>query len=57
LAADALEDLVQQILWLDMDQVRREQAEQADTQQLATTGVSRRAGLAPTAPRYGWPGL
>lgn len=57
LMADALEDLVQQILWLDMDQVRREQAE---ARQLATTGgsgASRRAGLAPTAPRYGWPGL
>ncbi|MEU7767320.1 thioredoxin domain-containing protein [Nocardia sp. NPDC049190] len=64
LAADALEDLVQQIRWLDMDQVRREVARQSDTQQLATTAASasgsggsdRKAGPAPQ-PRYGWPGL
>lgn len=59
LAADALEDLVQQILRLDMDQVRRE-AQRADDRQLAAAGgtkTARRAGLAPTAPRYGWPGL
>ncbi len=60
LAADALEDLVQQILWLDMDQVRRELAQQADAAQLAAAGASgaaHRAGLAPGTPRYGWPGL
>ncbi|MFE7746175.1 thioredoxin family protein [Nocardia sp. NPDC057455] len=60
LEPDALEDLVQQILWLDMDQVRRELAQRADAEQLATTGgpgAAPRAGLAPTAPRYGWPGL
>ncbi|MGW5380771.1 thioredoxin family protein [Nocardia sp. NPDC003999] len=60
LASDALEDLVQQILWLDMDQFRRELAQQSDTRQLAATGgaaTAHRAGLAPTAPRYGWPGL
>ncbi|MGY2008565.1 thioredoxin family protein [Nocardia gipuzkoensis] len=60
LAADALEDLVQQILWLDMDQVRRELAQRSDAGQLAAAGASGaayRAGLAPGAPRYGWPGL
>ncbi|WP_442943899.1 thioredoxin family protein [Nocardia sp. NBC_00508] len=60
LAPDALEELVQQILWLDMDQLRRELAKQADAQQLAMTGAAgtvRRAGPAPASPRYGWPGL
>ncbi|MFF7945079.1 thioredoxin family protein [Nocardia gamkensis] len=60
LEPDALEDLVQQILWLDMDQVRRELAQRADAEQPAAAGgpgSARRAGLAPTAPRYGWPGL
>ncbi|MBF6302484.1 thiol reductase thioredoxin [Nocardia amamiensis] len=59
LTPDALEDLVQQILWLDMDQIRRRLAEQ-DARELATTGASataRRAGPAPVSPRYGWPGL
>ncbi|MGW4715778.1 thioredoxin family protein [Nocardia sp. NPDC004260] len=59
-ASGALEDLVPQILWLDMDQFRRELAQQTDTRQLAATGgaaTAHRAGLAPTAPRYGWPGL
>ncbi|MEV6325459.1 thioredoxin domain-containing protein [Nocardia sp. NPDC051787] len=59
LAPDALEGLVQQILWLDMDRIRRELAEQ-NARQLATTGASastRRAGLPPVSPRYGWPGL
>ncbi|MEU1545464.1 thioredoxin domain-containing protein [Nocardia sp. NPDC005745] len=60
LEPDALEDLVQQILWLDMDRVRRELAQRADAEQPAAAGgpgSARRAGLAPTAPRYGWPGL
>ncbi|MBF6474979.1 MULTISPECIES: thioredoxin family protein [Nocardia] len=60
LAADALEDLVQQILWLDMDQVRRELAQRSDAGQLTAAGASGaayRAGLAPGTPRYGWPGL
>ncbi|MGQ4599303.1 thioredoxin domain-containing protein [Nocardia sp. R6R-6] len=60
LASDALDDLVQQIRWLDMDRVRREVAERTDAQQLATTsapGSARRAGLAPVSPQYGWPGL
>ncbi|MGQ4615371.1 thioredoxin domain-containing protein [Nocardia sp. R7R-8] len=60
LASEALEDLVQQILWLDMDQFRRELVQQADTRQLVEAGgtaTAHRAGLAPTAPRYGWPGL
>ncbi|MGY1900335.1 thioredoxin family protein [Nocardia gipuzkoensis] len=60
LAADALEDLVQQILWLDMDQVRRELAQRSDAGQLAAasaSGAAYRAGLAPGTPRYGWPGL
>ncbi|MGW4090599.1 thioredoxin domain-containing protein [Nocardia sp. NPDC004750] len=59
-ASDALEDLVQQILWLDMDRFRRELAQQTDTRQLAATdgaATAHRAGLAPTAARYGWPGL
>ncbi|WP_157114822.1 hypothetical protein [Nocardia niwae] len=60
LAAGALEDLVQRILWFDMDRVRRELAQRADDRQPAAAGGAetvRRAGLASTAPRYGWPGL
>ncbi|WP_063053343.1 thioredoxin family protein [Nocardia arthritidis] len=57
---DALEDLVQQILWRDMDRGRWELAQRADAEQPAAAGGSgsaRRAGLAPTTPRDGWPGL
>ncbi|WP_406275015.1 thioredoxin family protein [Nocardia sp. NBC_00881] len=63
LAGDALEDLVQQILWLDMEQIRREVARQSEAQQLATASASsavpaaRMAGPAPIPSRYGWPGL
>jgi thioredoxin-like negative regulator of GroEL len=60
LEPDALQDLVQQILWLDMDRVRRELAQRADAEQPAAAGgpgSARRAGSAPTAPRDGWPGL
>ncbi|WP_040871500.1 thioredoxin family protein [Nocardia exalbida] len=45
---------------LDMDRVRRELAQRADAEQPAAAGrpgSARRAGLAPIAPRYGWPGL
>ncbi|MBF6324199.1 thioredoxin family protein [Nocardia cyriacigeorgica] len=58
-----LEELIQQIRWMDMDAYRRTLADAAQTQvsqpqpapQPATQ--SRLAGLAPGSVRYGWPGL
>ncbi|RJO73531.1 thioredoxin [Nocardia panacis] len=62
LAPDQLEDLVQQVIWLDMDEVRREVARQADQEQPQQNAP---APPAPARPRagvagpigYGWPGL
>ncbi|MFC9897019.1 thioredoxin family protein [Nocardia sp. NPDC127579] len=62
-AAD-LEEVVQQIMWLDMDAVRRAAAEGAEEagQVAAKTTQShaqpaRLASLASGPARYGWPGL
>ncbi|WP_194818273.1 co-chaperone YbbN [Nocardia sp. XZ_19_385] len=59
-AAD-LEEVVQQIMWLDMDAVRRAAAEGEGGQVAAKPSVStnsqRLAGQAAGPARYGWPGL
>ncbi|RDI63917.1 thioredoxin family protein [Nocardia pseudobrasiliensis] len=60
--AAQLEDLIQQIMWLDMDAVRRELQEQIPgfTDPLADpapTGPAPTAGLAAGGSAYGWPGL
>ncbi|WP_405163538.1 thioredoxin family protein [Nocardia sp. NBC_01499] len=63
LEPEALEELVQNIKWMDMEKIRREVAEQMPFDPngaivTATPGASTRmAGLAPTPSRYGWPGL
>ncbi|MBF6210313.1 thiol reductase thioredoxin [Nocardia puris] len=59
-AAD-LEEVVQQVRWLDMDEVRRQmtgllQAE-AQGQPAAPSAPPRTAGPAHGPARYGWPGL
>ncbi|MFI5782089.1 thioredoxin family protein [Nocardia sp. NPDC051570] len=60
--AAQLEDLVQQIMWLDMDAVRREIGQQipgfteAHSEPMLT-GPAPTAGLAAGATGYGWPGL
>ncbi|GAB2680763.1 thioredoxin family protein [Nocardia goodfellowii] len=59
-AAD-LEEVVQQIMWMDMDAVRRATAEaeagQVAAQPPAATNPQRLAGQAAGPARYGWPGL
>ncbi|WP_308212068.1 MULTISPECIES: thioredoxin family protein [Nocardia] len=60
--AAQLEDVVQQIMWLDMDAVRRELAEKipgfAAPQPGSTpTGPTPVAGPATGPSAYGWPGL
>ncbi|PXX58850.1 thioredoxin 1 [Nocardia tenerifensis] len=63
LAPEALEELVQNIRWMDMDKLRREVAEQMPYDPNgAAAGAgpgagSRQAGLAAIPNRYGWPGL
>lgn len=63
LASTALEDIVQQVRWLDMDQIRREMQQiaqqQAPSPEPAVSGGgsrARQAGVAGNA-SYGWPGL
>jgi thioredoxin 1 len=64
LPADSMEELVQQILWLDMDQFRRELSQlsasvsvgEPEQPQTAFT-YQKRAGHAAATDRYGWPGL
>ncbi len=61
-AAD-LEEVVQRVLWLDMDEVRRElaaqggTAPQAEPVAAAPVGAARLAGPARGPAQYGWPGL
>ncbi|MFD0363366.1 thioredoxin family protein [Nocardia sp. GCM10030253] len=50
MTTDVLEDLVQQIRWLDMDQVR-------STAYAPSPAPARLAGRATGPDRYGWPGL
>lgn len=65
LDSESLEELVQNIKWLDMEKIRREFAEQHGMQAdpygavipAVAGGTTRMAGLAPTPSRYGWPGL
>lgn len=70
LPADALEDVVQQIRWLDMGAVRAEHARQSGVQQgepsaayaemvpaVAGASTGAMAGPAGGPVRYGWPGL
>ncbi|MFC8530399.1 thioredoxin family protein [Nocardia sp. NPDC057227] len=58
--AAQLEDVVQQVMWLDMDAVRREMGV-APNRSAATTAAPFetvvQAGLAPGPTPYGWPGL
>lgn len=67
LTAEQLEDVVQQVLWMDMDEFRRQAADQiqqlaqqqapaADTDD-APMMIAHRAGMASGPPQYGWPGL
>ncbi len=58
--AAQLEEVVQQIRWLDMDEVRRELGVQSPSGAPAHTVAApqpARAGLAPGRADYGWPGL
>ena len=58
--AGELEDAVQQIQWMDMDEVRRQQAAphpDSAAGRPAVAAPDRAAGLAPGPVRYGWPGL
>ncbi|NNH72363.1 thioredoxin family protein [Nocardia uniformis] len=66
LDAGQLEEVVQQVLWMDMDEFRRQAAEQlqqqsgqrqAPTAEPAAAPIAHRAGPAPGPPQYGWPGL
>ncbi|BDT86966.1 thioredoxin family protein [Nocardia cyriacigeorgica] len=63
LPADHLEELVQQIRWMDMDAFRRTIADAARTQNSHSQAPAepaappRLAGLAPGSAAYGWPGL
>ncbi|MFD0000721.1 thioredoxin family protein [Nocardia sp. NPDC127526] len=63
LTSAQLEDVVQQVLWMDMDEFRRKNGiEQQARQQQAPAARQappnpNRAGLAGGAPQYGWPGL
>lgn len=64
LAADALEEVVQQARWLDMDALRAEAASAATpvvphsrTEQRAAVPAHATAGLAAGPARYGWPGI
>jgi thioredoxin 1 len=62
MTAAVLEDLVQQVRWLDMEKFRREAAQQLDAEPSVTNdaprpGSARLAGHAAVAVRYGWPGL
>ncbi|WP_040790509.1 thioredoxin family protein [Nocardia paucivorans] len=56
LPAAHLEEVVQQIRWMDMETVHRERGRAAVSEE-ARTAPSVRAGLAPGPVRYGWPGL
>ena len=59
--AAQLEDVIQQIRWLDMDEVRRELAGREPSGAVVAPAVTvpepARAGLAPGRGDYGWPGL
>ncbi|MEV5833220.1 thioredoxin domain-containing protein [Nocardia sp. NPDC052112] len=64
MSAETMEELVQQIRWLDMDQFRRELAQLSasvsvgEPEQPPTTfSYQKRAGHAAVTDRYGWPGL
>ncbi|WP_348536862.1 thioredoxin family protein [Nocardia carnea] len=59
LPADQLEELVQQIRWMDMETFRREhgQPSRGATVPAAAESTAGRAGPAPGPQSYGWPGL
>ncbi|MFI6869334.1 thioredoxin family protein [Nocardia sp. NPDC050406] len=64
LTAAQLEDVVQQVMWMDMDEFRRQAAEQLQQQaqrqapvEAAPSAPAHRAGPAGGPPQYGWPGL
>ncbi|WP_040701406.1 thioredoxin family protein [Nocardia vinacea] len=64
LPAETMEELVQQIRWLDMDRFRRELAQLSASisvgepeQPPTTIAYQKRAGHAAVTDRYGWPGL
>ncbi|WP_348537570.1 thioredoxin family protein [Nocardia cyriacigeorgica] len=60
LPADHLEELVQQIRWMDMDAFRRElpaAAHSPTARSEPTAPPPRLAGLAAGSDHYGWPGL
>ncbi len=64
LTSAQLEDVVQQVLWMDMDEFRRKNGiDQQQVRQQKAPGAQQappnpnRAGLAGGPPQYGWPGL
>lgn len=54
--ADHLEEVVQQIRWMDMEAVRRERGRATAPEETGSAPAAR-AGLAPGPMRYEWPGL
>jgi thioredoxin 1 len=54
--AAQLEEVVQQIRWLDMDEMRRELGARTPAVTAPTPPMAR-AGAATGRPHYGWPGL
>ncbi|WP_432278546.1 thioredoxin family protein [Nocardia carnea] len=59
LPADQLEELVQQIRWMDMEAFRREHGQPVRAEMTAAVEAPEpgRAGPAPGPHPYGWPGL
>lgn len=57
LPADQLEELVQQIRWMDMETFRREHGQPARETTVPAEPTAGRAGPAPGPQSYGWPGL
>lgn len=57
LPADQLEELVQQIRWMDMETFRREHGQPSPEATAPTEPAAGLAGPAPGPQSYGWPGL
>ncbi|MEU1981565.1 thioredoxin domain-containing protein [Nocardia sp. NPDC019395] len=59
LPGDQLEELVQQVRWMDMETFRREHGQQAGGEKgpVVEDQPAGRAGPAPGPHTYGWPGL
>lgn len=57
LPAEQLEELVQQIRWMDMEAFRREHGQPSREPAAPAEPATGRAGPAPGPQSYGWPGL